>query len=52
MFNGKFLADLDVELVPLLTLALSAMFNGKFSADLVAVVLSIEVSGPANLIKP
>ena len=41
----KFLADLIVELVPLLTSASSVMSDGEFLADLVVVVLSIEVSG-------
>ena len=50
----KFSADLVVELVPLPTSASSALSidDGKFSADWVGVVLSIEVSGPANLLKP
>ena len=54
MFNGEFLADLVVKLIPLQTSASSApsIDNGKFSADWVGVVLSIEVSGPANLLKP
>ena len=50
----KFLADLVVELVPLPTSASSALSidDGEFLADWVGVVLSIKVSGPANLFKP
>ena len=48
----KFLADVVIELAPLPNLASSAISDGKFWADLVIVVLSIEVSGPANLFKP
>ena len=49
----KFSADLVLELVPIPTLASSALSidDGKFLADWVGVVLSIEVSGPANLLK-
>ena len=52
--NGEFSADLVVGLVPLPNLASSApsIDDGKFSADRVGVVLSIEVSAPANLLKP
>ena len=51
---NEFLADLVVELVPLPTSVSSALSidNGKFSADQVGVVLRIEMSGPANLLKP
>ena len=52
MFDGEFSADLVVELILLLTSAFPAMSEGKFSADLVAFVLSIKVSGPANVLKP
>ena len=48
----KFSADLVVELVQLPTPALSAMSDGKFSADWGAILLSIEVSGLADLPKP
>ena len=48
----KFLADLVIELVPLSTSAFSAMFDSEFSADVIVVILSIEVSGLANLLKP
>ena len=49
----EFSADLVVELVPLPTSASSALSidDGKFSADRVEVVLSIKVSGLANLLK-
>ena len=51
--TDKFSADLVVELVPLPTPASSApsIDNGEFSADWVGLVLSIKVSGPANLFK-
>ena len=52
MSDGELSANLVVEVVPLLTSASSAMSDGEFPADLVVVVLSIEVSGPANLLKP
>ena len=50
----EFSADLVVELVPLPTSASSApsIDDGEFSADRVGLVLSIEVSGSANLLKP
>ena len=48
----KFLADLVVELIPLPTSASSAISDGEFSADWVGVVLSIKVSGSADLLKP
>ena len=50
----EFSADLVVELVPLPTSASSApsIDDGEFSADWVGVVLSIEVSGLADLLKP
>ena len=53
MSDGEFSADLVVKLVPLPTSASSApsIENGEFSADGVAVILSIEVSGLANLLK-
>ena len=47
----KFLGDLVVELVLLPTSTSSAMSNEEFSVDWVGVVLSIEVSGSANLLK-
>ena len=54
MFNGKFLIDLVLELVLLPTSASSVLSinNHKFSADRFKVILSIKVSGPANLFKP
>ena len=50
----KFSADLVVKLVPLPISASSApsIDDGEFLADRVGVILSIEVSGPANLFKP
>ena len=51
-YADKFWADLVMELNPLLTSASSAMSDGEFSANQVGVVLSIEVSGLANLLKP
>ena len=48
---NKFLANLVVELVPLPTLASSDMSDSKFLANWVGVVLSLEVSGLANLLK-
>ena len=48
----KFLADLVMEPVLLSTSESLAMSNGEFSADLVMVVLSIEISCLANLVKP
>ena len=49
----EFSADLVMELVPLPTSILSHVPDtDEFSADLVVVVRSIEVSGPANLLKP
>ena len=53
-YADEFLADLVVELIPLPTLASSALSidDGKFLANRVGVVLSIEVSGLANLFNP
>ena len=50
--NSKFPADLVMELVLFPTLASSTMSNGEFLADRNGVLLSIEVSGLANLLKP
>ena len=52
MLDSKFLADLVEELVPLPTSASSARSDGKFLADWVGVVLSIEISDLADLLKP
>ena len=52
MFDGKFLANLIVELVPLPTSESSTMSDGKFLADRVGVVVNTKVSGLANLLKP
>ena len=53
MFDGEFSADLAVELVQLPTSASSALSidDSEFSADQVRVILSIEVSGMADLLK-
>ena len=48
----EFLADLVVELVLLPTSVSSALSHGVFLADWVRVVLSLEVSGLANWLKP
>ena len=52
--TDEFSADLVVKFVLLPTSASSALSinDGKFLADWVGVVLSIEVSGTANLLKP
>ena len=47
----KFLAYLIVKIVLLPNSAFLAISNSKFLADWVEVVLSIEVSGLANLLK-
>ena len=47
----EFLADLVVELVPLPTSASSGISDGEFLADLIVVILSIKMSGLANLFK-
>ena len=45
-----FSADLVVKLIPLPISASSAMSDGEFSADRIGVVLSLKVSGLANLL--
>ena len=52
LYADKFSANLIVKLVPLSSSTSSAMFDGKFLVDWVGVVLSIKVSGLANLLKP
>ena len=52
MSNGKFSAYLIVKLVPLPTSVSSVMSDSKFLADWVEIIMSIEVSGLANLLKP
>ena len=49
----KFLADLVLELIPLSTLASSALSinNGKTLPDWIAIILSFELSNPTILLK-